>query len=74
MTTLALSDTQLDLVMATAEQIPQRWRSRYLESVADRLFGLQQISDDDVAEAIRYVGARFHRNVEVAASLREALR
>ena len=68
MTTLALTDQQLDLVMATAEQIPHRWRNRYLEAVADRLFDIQQISDDDVAEAIRYVGARVHRNVEPVAS------
>jgi len=74
MSSLALTDQQLDIVMAVAEQIPHRWRSRYLEGVADYLFGIKQISNDDVAEAVRSVGARFHRVVEPAASPREALR
>jgi hypothetical protein len=42
--------------------------------VADRLFCIQQISDEQVAEAVCSVGARFHRRVEPAASPQEGLR
>lgn len=68
--TLALSDPQLNLVLVAAEQIPHAWRNRFLEAVADRLFGIRQITDTDVAEAVRYVGARMHFAVEPQESLR----
>ena len=71
---LALSADQTRTVLAAADRVPAQWRTRFVEGVADYLFGTEQISDDDVAEAVRSVGARFHRVVEPLPSLREGLR
>ena len=71
---LALSADQTRTVLAAADCIPAQWRNRFVEGVADRLFGIQLITDADVAEAVRHVGVRFHRRVEAVASPQEGLR
>ena len=57
---LALTSEQLSLVLAGANQIPQRWRSEFLQGIADELMPLPNIQIDDVARAVRIVVERLH--------------
>ena len=68
---LALSADQTRTVLAAADRIPAQWRNRFVEGVADYLFGRQPTTDADVAEAIEYVADRFHRKVESPPSPRK---
>jgi hypothetical protein len=61
--TLGLTDAQLNVVMHAAEQVPSRWRGRFLEGVADHLLTNDVIGDDDVRQAVLRVGARMFVNL-----------
>lgn len=60
---LALSNSQLDVIIKTADRIAPRYRSRFLDAVADQLLGLVPPNDAAVCEAVRHVAERFHVNV-----------
>jgi hypothetical protein len=55
---LALSDAQLAIVLDAARTVPPEWRSRFLQDIADQLFG-RNPSDTDVAAAVEQVVARI---------------
>lgn len=61
--TLGLTDAQLNIVMRAAEQVPARYRGRFLEGIADHLFANDVIGDDDVRQAVLRVGARMFVNL-----------
>ncbi len=56
---LGLSDEQLRLVLDGAQRVPNGWRSRFLEAVADVLLPLDPLTDADVSQAVASVIARI---------------
>jgi hypothetical protein len=56
---LALSDSQLDLVLTGARSVPVPQRERYLSAIADALTGWTRIRDEDVAAAVERGKFRF---------------
>ena len=60
-----LSDKQRAMVLNASERIPPVWRNRFLEACTDQLFGLKQITDSDVSEAVYTVACRLHVNLAV---------
>jgi hypothetical protein len=55
---LALTDTQLELVLEAAATIPPTWRCRFLEGIADQLTGAE-VTDDRVRAAVDRVLERM---------------
>jgi hypothetical protein len=53
---LALTDSQLRIVLDHAAAVPVQWRSRFLESIADQLLPHQQIADDEARVARSIAG------------------
>ena len=51
---LSLSQEQLDVIMQYAQSLPAQWRSRYLECVADQLFG-NNVDDELLHTAAKVV-------------------
>ena len=60
---MVLSDQQVAIIMDAASKVPDRWRGRYLDAVADRLLCCKVIDDDDVLDAVRTTAARFYVRV-----------
>ena len=56
---LALTDQQLATVRRIGATIDQRWRSRYLESLADELLSCEVISDETVEVTAARVAHRL---------------
>jgi hypothetical protein len=61
--TFGLTDAQLDVLMRAAEMIPHRWRARFVENVVDYLYANDDITDNDVEQAVLRVGARMFVNL-----------
>jgi hypothetical protein len=62
---LALSKTQIALVMAGAETLRPEWRQRYLASVQDRLLRFdRKITDSEVMEAVAGVRWTFENTID----------
>jgi hypothetical protein len=49
---IALTDSQLALVIDAADSLPSNWRSRFLEAIADRLLMIEDINNRAVVDAI----------------------
>lgn len=47
-TPLALTELQLQIVRCQEKKLRKGWHGRYRELVADRLLGLDELTDDDV--------------------------
>ncbi len=56
---LALTQEQLDHVIDVATPLSPIDRERLLHGLNDRLFGLEDVDDDDVRDALRFVLARI---------------
>jgi hypothetical protein len=52
---LALTDSQLVAVREAAENIPIRWRSRFLAGVSEALMEREKINDADVHHACGHI-------------------
>lgn len=57
---LVLSDRQVAIVRRAASRVPERWRSRYLDAVADQLLCDRVIDDDAVLDAVQVTALKFY--------------
>jgi hypothetical protein len=58
---LALTDSQLKVVMSNAEGLAPADRRSYLNSISDVMFAMRDPSDDEVATAARLVRRRYQK-------------
>jgi hypothetical protein len=56
---IALTDSQLAIVIDAANALPASWRSRFLEAIADQLLPSEQVTNAELKRAIDTVLRRI---------------
>lgn len=60
---VSFTDHQLSVILAAAKLVPERWRVRFLETIADA-FVDREPTDEAVQSAIADACARMHVSIE----------